>query len=911
MPQVFVAKVKNVLSGDTLILVPSKTTQFPAPERMLTLSYVKSCDSYQSKEYVRQLLIGKDIKFKVLFKTPNVGKEFGDIQAPIFKSLIEHLLEKGLVKLKDNIQEDSEYIDDLRNLENKAKQNEVGLWSGDYVQQDKIEAIELNQDIMSKSQKTPITTIVEKVISGDRVLARIVLNKSQHVTTPLLLAGIKCPRTDDTSESALVSKTAQEAKAFVEDKLLTSKAALKVSVIGESQAGIPIAIIHHPSGNNIHAKLLENGFGEVVDWQSSLVGSSVMGELRKAELSAKALGKGLYSNAKVSKGTAPVSAAQTSKALKPGSTVTNATVCKVVSADTLVVRLPSSEEELTVQLASIRAPKPSDSTITTNHLQQIALVNTAREFVRQHAIGKSGSIYIDGYKEANKEMGYDARFLISFKINGTNDLSELIVNNGMGTVIRHNKATSHERSLNWDRLIELEEEQKKQGKKGVHFNGDINKVLTVGTRIVDASENYTKAKTFFNGFKQKGRIASGYYVEFIPSVNRLKLFNPKEGLKLTLILGGLSNNKNEALAEKGLKYMNKKFLQRNVEFEVYDMDKIGGFIGNVYASTGSLHPVQIQLLEQGLVSIHDLAVNSNPFSKELIEAEETAKSSKHGIWINYDASKAQEEIDSANAKLNELKLDSAKPKFFDIEVTDIDSTGVISYHSLDPATTSKFASFKKQFAEFHSQVPSASNTSIDLPHNLNKPPKKGELVSAKFSENGKYYRGKVLNYDKASRNFEVKHLDFGNVDKVPLSSLRVLPAKFSLVLFPKFASTCVLQNLRLPPTKPTDYLTDALYALEDLTFDKKLVISALPSSAPNADYSGVLYDSEESLKDPTYTINKQLVAEGWAVVDATLVLPSLKDYVTSVQQAQQKAKSSHLGCWEFGDVSFDDEDTLV
>lgn len=909
MTQVFVAKVKNVLSGDTVILVPSKTSQFPVPERMLTLSYVRSGDSYQAKEYLRQLLIGKEIKFRVLFKTPNVGKEFGDIQAPIFKSLVEHLLEKGHVKLKDNIQDDSEYVDDLRNLESKAKQNQVGLWSVASALEDKIETIDLNEGIIGKSQNTPITTIVEKVISGDRVMARIIVNKNQHITTPLLLAGIKCPRTDDATESASVTKVAQEAKAFVEEKLLTTKAVIKVSVIGESQAGVPIAIIHHPSGNNVHAKLLENGFGEVVDWQSSLVGSSTMGELRKAEQTAKALGKGLYSNTKVSRSSAPVT--QSSKGLKPGSTITNASIAKVIGADTLIVRLPSSDEELTVQLASIRGPKPSDSTVTSNHQQQLALVNTAREFVRQQVIGKTGTVYIDGYKDANKELGFDARFLISFKINGTNDLSEMIVNSGMGTVIKHNKATAHERSLNWDKLVELEEEQKKLAKKGVFFNGDINKVLTVGTRIVDASENYTKAKTFFNGFKQKGRIANGYYVEFIPSVNRVKLYNPKEGLKLTLILGGLSNNKNEALGDDGLKYMNKKFLQRSIEFDIYDMDKIGGFIGNLYLNASSLQPIQVLLLEQGLVSVHDLAVNSNPFSNELINAEESAKSSKKGLWANYDASKVQEELDLQNAKLSELKLDSAKPKFFDVEVTDIDSTGTISYHQLDQSTVNTFATFKKQFADFHSQAPSASNTSIDLPHNLSKPPKKGELVSAKFSENGKYYRGKVLNYDKTTRNFEVKHLDFGNVDKVPLSSLRVLPAKFSLTQLPKFAHTCVLQNLRLPPTKPTDYLTDALYALEDLTFDKKLVISALPSSVPNVDYSVVLYDSEESLKDPTYTINKQLISEGWAVVEAKGVSPNLKEYLESVQKAQQQARSAHLGCWEFGDVSFDDEDTLI
>ena len=66
----FVAKVKNVLSGDTVVLVPSKTAQFPAPERVLTLSYVRANDSFAAKEYLRNLLIGKEIKFKVNYKNP-------------------------------------------------------------------------------------------------------------------------------------------------------------------------------------------------------------------------------------------------------------------------------------------------------------------------------------------------------------------------------------------------------------------------------------------------------------------------------------------------------------------------------------------------------------------------------------------------------------------------------------------------------------------------------------------------------------------------------------------------------------------------------------------------------------------------------------------------------------------------
>ncbi|KAK6461206.1 staphylococcal nuclease domain-containing protein 1 [Scheffersomyces coipomensis] len=897
----FVAKVKNVLSGDTLVLVPTKTAQFPAPERTLTLSYVRAADTFEAKEFLRDLLIGKEIKFKVNYKNPTTNREFGDVQAPIFKSLIQYLLEKGLVKLKDNFNEnEGDIYYDLKEVENGAKLKNVGVWSTG--ESSSIETIDkLSENVIQKSQKYPLKVIVERVISGDRIVGRVIVNPKQHFQSPILLAGIKTPRTDDINQPAATTKVAQQAKVFVEEKLLTTKAELTISIIGESQQGLPIAIIHHPSGNDIIEKSLELGYGEIVDWQSTLVGATTMVKYRKAEQIAKALGKGLY--ASTTSSTPKTTIVSPVKSLKPGITVDNVSIAKIVSADTIVVRL-QNDDEITVQLASIRSPKPNDTTIAGDSLKKQALVSSAREFVRSKVIGKSGSLYIDGIRQENKELGFDSRFLVSFKF-GSTDLSELIVENGWATVIKHNKATSHERSHNWDKLIEIEENQKKLAKNGL-FSTNLDKVITVSNRIIDASENATKAKTFFNGFKQKGRISGGYYIEFIPSINRVKLFNPKEGTKLTLILGGLTNEKSQVLNDKGVKYLNKRFLQRGgIEFEIYDLDKLGSFIGNLYINTNSLVPIQVSLLELGLIKIHDLAVNSNPFSNDLIKAEEEAKSTKKGIWSNYDEAK---ELALLENQVSQVKID-IKPQFFDIEAVDIDKeSGIISFHYLDTATVKKFSEFKTSFNQFHTQAPSASQSSIDLPFNLTRVPKKNDLVSAKFSENGKYYRARVLSHDKSNGKFEVKHLDFGNIDKVSLSSLRILPQKFNLINYPVFSHTTTLQNIRLPPSKPTDYLTDAIYALEDLVFDKKLVISALPGNGTTSEYEGILYDAEQSLKDPDYTINKQLVQDGWGIVDTKKVKDSVKDYVTSLVTVQSKAKSQHLGCWEFGDVSFDDED---
>ncbi|OBA22999.1 hypothetical protein METBIDRAFT_35532 [Metschnikowia bicuspidata var. bicuspidata NRRL YB-4993] len=897
------AKIKNVLSGDTVVLVPVKSTQVPVPERILTLQYVRA-DSFQAKEYLRQLACGKTVRFSVLFKIPATGKEFGDVHAPVFESLIDHMVERGWAKLKDNVRADSDadeaHVARLRVLQENAQKKQSGVWAPGFCEP---AVVPLTPAIIARSTKNPLSAIVERVVSGDRILARVLVNKDQHVQQPLLVAGYRSPRTDDADPQQ--AKLGQQAKAFLEEALVASRATIRVSFVGENQTGVPLVVIHHPAGASVHEKILENGLGEVVDWQLSLLGATTMAGLRKLEQTARALGRGIYAAAA---GVKPAVSgtkigAASAKNLGPGSTVDNVTIAKVINADTLAVRLPAGDE-LTVQLASLRAPRPNDTTVTKNAQQQQALVQMAREFVRTHAIGKTAVMRVDGLREANKDLGLDARLLVSLLISGK-DLSETLVSSGYATVVKHNKQTAHERSLNWDRLVELEEKQKSEGKRGVFYTGDLAKILTIDTRVVNASENLAKARTFFNGFNKKGRV-SGFYVEYVSSATRVKLYNPREGTKLTLLLGGLANDRSADAGSAALAYMNRKYLQRNVEFEVYDTDKVGGFVGNLYSSAKALKPAQVELLSAGLASVHGLAVSSNPFETELVAAENSAKAAHKGIWENYDEAQVQKDAELARSKMALLGLEAATPKFFDIEIVDVGRTQVLSFHFIDAKTSAEFAQFKKSFNDFHAQNVSASTTSVDLPSSLSKGPKKNDIVSAKFSENGKYYRARVINYDRGSNKYDVKHVDFGNVDQVPLSSLRGLPKKFALDVIKPFAHTCKLQNIDLPPNKPKDYLTDALYVLEDLTFDKKLVLSGLPSSTEGVEYDAVLYDSEQSLTNPDYTINKQLVLEGYGMVEVKCA-PHLKAYVDELVVAERKAKSDRVGCWELGDIRAEED----
>lgn len=854
----FTAKVKAVLSGDTLVLVPCKSVQVPAPERLLTLSYVRGDDSFESKDQLRRLVIGRDIKFSVDNKSAS-GREFGDVSLPDIKSLAAHLLEIGTVKLKNS--DDSDRYYELEEIETNAKKQEKGLWNPNHKSPESIAFTDV-PDIL----KT-YPFVVDKVISGDRVIGTLIVDSDHHLAGPFLLGGIRAPRTDDPN----VKKTALQAAHFVESKLLTTSANLTATLIGESQNGVPIVMVTHPSGNSIHEKLLEQGLAEIVDWQSPLVGSQTMSTLRKAELTAKAAGRGIFQQVTATKAT-PV--ATSTVALTAVNTVNNVVVARIISGDTFVLRLPNGTES-TVQLASIRAPKLNDP----DEFQK-ALSAGVREYVRKILVGKTVSVTVDAIKPANN--GYEERPLVTIK-SGGRDFSEHLVERGMVKVIRHSKSTTNERSANWDKLIELEANKPADA-------AELKKLAaSVSPRVVDASESAVKSKAFLNGFKLKGRIG-GYHVDFVPSGNRLKLYNPREGTKLTLILGGLTNERSEA----ALQFTTQRLLQHNVEFDVYDADKVGGFIGNVYA--GSKTPFQSILLAQGLVKLHDLIL-SNPHAAELTKIQEEAKAAKRGIWKDY-----VEPVAAPVQQLSNLSLQ--KPVFLDVEVSDVSFNGVVSFHRAIDA--GKFDEFKKKFQEYHNNVPVAAQLVSLGPVKLEKMPKSGDYVSAKFSDNGKYYRARVVSVDRASGKIEVQHLDFGNVDRVTLLSLRVLPSQFSLNTIPAFAHTTTLQNLLLPPQKPRDFLTDAVYVLDELTYEKKLVLSALPGTT--TEYESIVYDAEKSLTDAEYTINKDLVSQGWAVVDTKNVRPQVKEYVEEMVQAQKEAKEAHIGCWEFGDVQYEDEE---
>ena len=189
-------------------------------------------------------------------------------------------------------------------------------------------------------------------------------------------------------------------------------------------------------------------------------------------------------------------------------------------------------------------------------------------------------------------------------------------------------------------------------------------------------------------------------------------------------------------------------------------------------------------------------------------------------------------------------------------------------------------------------------------------PKRGEIVAAKLSDNGKFYRAKVRSVNKSNNTVEVQHVDYGTIEDVPLSDLKAISAEYSLNAYKQQAHISQLSLINIPPTSQPDYRQEALYFLEDL-LDKQVVACVnFKNPRPDVEFDVDLYDPEVVANDPTISVNKEIVEQGWGLVKKSnlnqyekLMEPERKALLT----IENEAKSNHIGCWQFGDIVGDKE----
>ena len=716
-----------------------------------------------------------------------------------------------------------------------------------------------------------IDTIVERVLTGDRLIARLLLSPKKHVQTMLILAGVRTPATKRTSPEGRdvpAEPYGTEAHSFVEERLRQRK--VTVELLGVTPQNQLIAHVLHPKGN-IAKFLLDAGLARSNDQHVTLLGNE-MAQFRQAETSAKNSRKGVFTGTSASKAAGPQDA--------------DFTVSRVLNAETVFLRTRSGEERK-VTLSSIRQPKPSDP-------KQTPFGADAKEYLRKRLIGKHVKVSIDGKRPASE--GFEEREVATVLVNGKN-VALTLVEAGYASVVRHRRDDT-DRSPDYDAFL-LAEEAAQKDEKGMW-----SPKPPAAKQYQDYSESLQKAKMEASVLQRQKKVPA--VVDFVRSGSRFVVLVPRENAKLTFVLSGIRAPKParatgeaaEPFGQEAAEFASRRCMQRDVEIDVENTDKQGGFIGTMYVGRENFARA---LVEEGFAEVHAYSAELSGHGNELFAAEKKAKEGKKGMWHDWDPSKDVDEDTAPTSNgASGLNGSSAEPSerrkdYRDVVVTNVDETGKLKVQQVGSGTVA-LTDLMSAFKSFH------MNKANDQP--IAGPPKVGDVVAAKFSVDNEWYRGKVRRVDREGKKVDITYLDYGNSETVPFSKLRPLSQpQFSTQKLRPQASDASLSFVQLPTNE--EYLRDTIGYLMDQTDNRELVAN-VDYIAQDGTLHLTLFDPKISTK-PEESVNAEVIREGLGMVPTKLKSweRGASALLTSLTTLQTQAKEDRRGMWEYGDITED------
>ena len=698
----------------------------------------------------------------------------------------------------------------------------------------------------------------------------------------LLIAGIRAPNTKRINTSDNKELPAEplgdEAHEFVEARLLQRK--VQVYIVGLSPQNQLIGTALHPMGD-IAIFVLEAGLARCVDQHSTLLGQN-MSKLRQAEKKARDSRKGLFKDT-----TGPRSTAG------PGA---DAVVSRVQTADTLFVRLPNGAEKR-INLSSVRQPKPSDP-------KQSPFGADAKEYMRKRLIGKHVKVSVDGKRAATE--GFDEREMATVVQNGKN-VALALVEAGYASVLRH-KYDDPDRSPIYDDLLAAEATAQQEQK------GMWSPKPPEAKAYVDYSETLEKAKRLLTLLSRQKRVPA--IVDFVKSGSRFALLIPRENAKLTLVLSGINcpksarnpNESSEPFGKEAHDLAARRCQQRDVEIDVEDTDKNGGFIGKLYVGRENFAKI---LLEDGFASVRLYSAEKSGNANELLAAEQKAKDTRKGQWKDWDPSQetngdAEAGVDEIPATTNgESEATSAPSKDYrDIIVTNIDESCRLKLQHISPSTTGALSSLMQAFRQFHLSPQNATP--------LSGAPKAGDFVAAKFSQDEQWYRARVRRNDRENQSAEVMYVDYGNSETKPWKELRPLgKPEYGTQALRGQALDAALSFVQFPSGSQS-YMQDARNWLEDrLGAGDQLVARVDYADQRDNTLFVTIFDpaKDEGAPVETSSVNAEAVEGGFAMVarKPTRWEKSQGKSLGVLKEVETRAREAREGMWEYGDPTGEDE----
>ncbi|ETV68403.1 hypothetical protein H257_15575 [Aphanomyces astaci] len=886
------ATVKAVISGDTVVLVGAASSNGPPPEIMLTLSSLQAPKlartaeqtdepyAFASREFLRKLLIGKPVRFKVDYRVSVINRDFGSVYLN-GENVGLAVAREGFAKVKSIEQSRdgaSPDHDELLRLEQVAQSEKKGIYSDDSV----TAALRVNwnglssDELLGRFKGQQIPAIVEVVRDGASM--RVILLKTMQIIN-FALSGVQCPRINPPvgSEQTGPAPYAKEAKLFTEVRLLHRQVHVKLE--GVDKFGNMFGSVVHPSGHNISIELLKEGLGKMTDWSSEFTSVAIRTDMRNAEKLAKLNKIRVWVNY-----VAPVLQAAESRL--------TGLVVEVVSGDCLVVALKPSNNEMRLYLSSIRAPRLGNAR---REEPNAPYAVDAKEALRNKCIGRVVSIEVE-YERNNAQN--DAAALLTFasvfleptaaaagkkkadaapveRIN----LGEQLLTDGFGEVVRHKQ--DEEKSGYYDALVAAEASAR-AAKRG-QFSGK----PSPEARVTDLCFDGNKAKQYLPFLQREKSLRA--IVEQVYAGNRFKIYIPKENCTVNYVLAGIKSpqparpsKEAEPFGEEARKFSRRTVNQRNVIVEIEDMDRAGNAFGPLYVGQkDSKTNIGCHLLAAGYGRIDDFSIDRTSTASDLVKAQDVAKAGRKNIWKNV---LPDETVAAAAAPVVRKTADDVWPV---VRLSEIVSHTHFFVQNISDRVV---ATLEDQMRAWTASV-GVDGKTVEL--------RKGALIAALFDDGQGPLWNRARIESVSAQAIRVRFIDYGNVEVLPVTRLR--PLDPTLVSLPGQAKECVFGFVKQAEPHH-EYAADAAHLFNDLAWGKTL--------------TGIVHGRDEagrfqvSLFVNDKSVSESLLETGVARVDRKSFKAAQsyqKKVVDGLLTAQDAAKRRRLCLWQYGDVESDDE----
>jgi hypothetical protein len=125
-------------------------------------------------------------------------------------------------------------------------------------------------------------------------------------------------------------------------------------------------------------------------------------------------------------------------------------------------------------------------------------------------------------------------------------------------------------------------------------------------------------------------------VEDILGGNRFALLVPDRRIMVRCAVNGLRPlSPSDRLGQEAMSFCAQRYLNREIEFSIQEVDRSGGYIANMWLLTGtSRFDIAVALLSEGLAEIHDRTASALPNFQQLIEVRDKATRNGVGKWAD-------------------------------------------------------------------------------------------------------------------------------------------------------------------------------------------------------------------------------------------------------------------------------------